>query len=78
VNGKKYYASEALDQGHPVWVFDIELQPGETKALKVSFVEPIADAQSTVFTQAPSLIPPVMFNPVRSVVNAGPQCSAHK
>jgi len=78
VNGKPYFASAGVDRGHPVWVFDIELQPGETKQLKVKFLEPIADENSELLKGQPTLTPPIMLNPARVFVNAGPQCSVQK
>ncbi len=78
VNGKSYFASAGVDRGHPVWVFDIELQPGETKQLKVKFLEPIADQNAELLKGQPTLTPPIMLNPARVFVNAGPQCSVKK
>jgi hypothetical protein len=78
VNGKDYFASAAFDRKRPVWVFDIELQPGETKTIKVKFLEPIADQNAELLKGSPSITPPVMLNPVRVEVAPGPQCSVQK
>lgn len=78
VDGKAYFVSAGVDRGHPVWVFDVELQPGETKQLKVKFVEPIADQNAELLKGKPTLTPPIMLNPARVFVTAGPQCSVQK
>ena len=78
VNGEAYFVSAGVDRGHPVWVFDVELQPGETKQLKVKFLEPIADQNSELLKGQPTLTPPIMLNPARVFVTAGPQCSVQK
>ena len=78
VNGESYFASAGVDRGHPVWVFDIELQPGETKHIKVKFLEPIADENAELLKGKPTLTPPIMLNPARVYVTAGPQCSVQK
>jgi hypothetical protein len=75
VDGKEYFASAGIDRSHPVWVFDVELQPGESKVIKVKFLEPIADQNGELLKGKPTLTPPVLLNPARVVVNAGPTCS---
>ena len=75
VNGNLYYASAGIDRKHPVWVFDIELQPGESKSIKVNFLEPIADQNGELLKGKPTLTPPILLNPARVIVNAGPVCS---
>jgi hypothetical protein len=75
VDGEEYFASAGIDRSHPVWVFDVELQPGESKVVKVKFLEPIAVQNGELLKGKPTLTPPVLLNPARVVVNAGPTCS---
>ena len=75
VNGKDYLGVEGVDRKHPVWVFDIELQPGETKTLGVNLIEPIIDQNLVALNAAPKVVSPITLNPAKIKVVAGPTCS---
>ena len=75
VNGKDYLGVAGVDRMHPVWVFDIELQPGETKTLRVNLIEPIIDENLVALSAAPKVIAPITLNPAAISVTAGPTCS---
>jgi len=75
VNGKDYLGVSGVDRMHPVWVFDIELQPGETKNLKVNLIEPIIDQNLVALKGAPKVSAPITLNPAKITVSAGPNCS---
>ena len=75
VNGEDYLGVAGVDRMHPVWVFDIELQPGETKNLEVNLIEPIIDQNLVALRGNPKVSAPITLNPAEITVSAGPNCT---
>lgn len=77
VDGEPSTATIGNDRGRPVWVFDLELEPGQSRTVKIQIIEPITDAKGDFLTGARTLIGPVMLaNPGITVVDAQP-CNKH-
>lgn len=74
-DGKVLGASFSSEKEHPVWLFDINLNPGQSTELVVNFVEPITNTDGRLLQSVPKLVPPVMFNPVEVAVNSPGFCS---
>lgn len=75
IDGEPAFPSVGIDRNHPVWVFDVELLPGQTSVIKVKMLEPIADLDGLPLKGKPKLIPPVLLNPAKVTVKAGAVCS---
>ena len=74
LDGDLINATEGVDRGHPVWVLDIELEPGETKKLVAKWVEPVTDTNGREVQTQPVLIAPVAFNSVDTEVKSSGFC----
>ena len=55
INGMEAGGQVALSQDHPLYVLDVYLGPGETKTVKVSFIEPVVDSVGKRFAALPQL-----------------------
>jgi hypothetical protein len=60
------------DREHPVYVFEVLLNPGQTRTLEVNFIEPTIDAQGVAVSTKPSLrVTPMISRPSTSITTAG-------
>jgi hypothetical protein len=73
VDGEPSTATIGTDRGRPVWIFDLELEPGQSRTVKIQLIEPITDAKGDFLTGARTLVGPVMLaKPGVTVVDAQP------
>ena len=77
IDGKQDFATTGVDSGHPVWIFDLELLPGQSRTIKVKLIEPVTDTNLVALKGAPTVVSPIMLNPAKVTSTAGPTCSAH-
>ena len=72
LNGEDEFVVTGYDRDRPVWIFDIQILPGETKQLLAEIVEPISDSNQELIVGKPSITPPIMLNqPQLSVESIG-------
>ncbi len=75
LDGQTVFAVQGFDHKHPVWVFDISIDPGETRKLVAHWVEPTETFWGDDIQTMPKLIPPVALNPVATSVSTSGKCS---
>jgi hypothetical protein len=74
LDGREADFAAGLDRSHPVYVFDIELLPGQTRTVTVNFVEPIAQENGVAVSGRPSLrVTPMISRPATAIATVG-QC----
>ena len=71
LDGQPEPVGSGTDRGRPVWTFEIEVDPGQSRALALHFTEPTAAAG-----MAPSLRLPPMVNAPDVAVGTTTRCSA--
>jgi len=62
VNGEDEFVMTGIDRNRPVWIFDLQMLPGETKKLVLDLIEPINDDNLELISGKPTLTGPVMLN----------------
>lgn len=75
IDGEPAFPSVGVDRSHPVWVFDLELLPGQSRVIEIKLLEPIADLDGLLLKGKPRLIAPVLLNPAKVSVKSGAVCS---
>ena len=61
-----------VDREHPVYVFDVALNPGQTRTLEVNFIEPTVDAQGVAVSSKPAWrVTPMITRPSTSISTTG-------
>jgi hypothetical protein len=66
------------DRSHPVYVFDLELLPGQKRTLTINIVEPISQANGSAFSGEPSLrVTPMISRPSTKIATAS-RCEVNR
>ena len=76
LDGKPIYASDAIENGRPVWVLDISVEPGRPRNLLLKWVEPIENADGKSLHTSPQIIVPSAFNPIQTSVSSSGACTS--
>lgn len=75
VNGVEDFAINGMDRNRPLWIFDLQMLPGETKELVLNLVEPINDDNMEPVPSKQILTGPVMLNAPTLSSSSNGQCS---
>lgn len=54
IDGKDEGAQSSSSEGHPLFILNVELKPGQTKTITMKFIEPIVDATGRELDSKPS------------------------
>jgi len=75
VNGKEEFVMTGVDRNRPVWIFDLQMLPGQSKQLVIDLVEPISDDNMELVAGKPTITGPVMLNEPSLSVSSTGECS---
>ena len=75
INGKTATAWAAVDRKHPIYVFELQVDPGSTQTVQLEWVEPVTNLEGHSTQTVPSLTVPAMLNPVQTRVVSKGFCS---
>jgi len=75
VNGNEEFVMTGVDRNRPVWIFDLQMFPGETKKLVLDLVEPISDDNMELVAGKPVITGPVMLNAPSLSASSTGECS---
>jgi len=64
INGSLAAPWQAIDRGHPIYVFELQIDPGATQTVKLSWIEPLVNLEGHSIQTVPSLTVPALLNPV--------------
>lgn len=75
LDGQEVGAGFGESQMHPLYTIPIELAPGQTKKLEVTFIEPIVDASGKSIQKSPRLRVQRTLAGTKTVISSGSFCS---
>ena len=77
-DGKSANASQGFDNGHPVWVFDVRENPGQTINISAFWIEPIVNRVGEDIQSTPQIIAPSALNAIKTSVRSNGLCMVPK